>query len=340
MQAYLGVRADSAARGSEQQEGVIVRDVHPDGPAARAGIRKGDVITRVGRRPVDDFADLCNAITRHQPGDRVTIEARRDGQEKTFQVNLSERAAHWMPQADEERGGPERFGRQEEQERYGRSQGDSAERNRDVQRLGRRIERLEDRLHEQADFSRDRSGLYGASRRAAFLGVQARAWTPSASRRRGGMAEEGVQITEVDPDSAADEVGLRPGDVITAVNSRDIATPQELRQAVQRAGTGREITLEVLRGERQREVRFHPDGRSARAEDVYALQRMARRIAQLEDRIQDRDDFSRDRQDRYGRWQGDAYSSRDIQEMQQQLQRLQDRLRDLEQYQQSGRQRD
>ncbi|HEY7156378.1 MAG TPA: hypothetical protein VH575_20595, partial [Gemmataceae bacterium] len=34
LQAYLGVRTDTAARGGYQQEGVIVREVQPDGPAA------------------------------------------------------------------------------------------------------------------------------------------------------------------------------------------------------------------------------------------------------------------------------------------------------------------
>jgi C-terminal processing protease CtpA/Prc len=340
MQAYLGVGADTAARGADQQEGVIVREVQPDGPAAQAGIRRGDVITKVGRRVVEDSDDLCNAITRHRAGERVTIQARRNGQERTFQVNLNERAARWMPQTDDERG-QGRFGRQEEQERYSRWQDDSGEQNRFLQRLTRRIERLEDRLQQdQAEFGRDRFGQSGVSRRTAFLGVQTREWTPSASRRHGGTAEEGVQVTQVDPDSAADEAGLRQGDVITAVNGRDIATPQELRQAVQRVGTGREITLEILRGDRQREIRVRSDSRSAGGEGMGVFQRLARQIEQLEDRIQERANSSRGSQDRYGRFQGDGQSSRDVQEMQRQIRQLESRLRDIEQQQQSGRQRD
>jgi C-terminal processing protease CtpA/Prc len=340
MQAYLGVRADTAARGAEQEEGVIVREVQAASPAARAGIRKGDVITQVGRRVVEDFDDLCNAVTRHQPGERITIWAQRNGQERTFQVRLSERAARRMPNADDEFGGQGRLGRQEEQERYGRDQFEDSDQNRTLQRLVRRIERLEDRLHQdQGEFSRDRRGSFGASRQAILQGVQTRTWTPSASQRRSGTADEGVQVTEIDRDCAACEAGLRRGDVITAVNGRDISSPQELRQAIQRTGTGREVTLEVQRDDRQKEIRVRPEGRSVSGEGMGVLGRLARQIEQLEERIQERAN-NRDRQDRYGRYQGDAQSSRDIQEMQRQIQRLEERLHEIEQHQQNGRQRD
>ena len=130
------------------------------------------------------------------------------------------------------------------------------------------------------------------------------------------------------------EIGLRTGDVITAVNGRDIATPQELRQAMQRAGTNREITLKVQHGDRQRELRVHLDGRSTGAEDRYALQRLARRMEQLEGSIQEQGDFNRSRQDRYGRGQDmDTESYRDLQEMRRLLHQLDNRLRDIEQNQ-------
>lgn len=306
MQAYLGVRADIAALGAEREGGVAILEVQPNGPAERAGLRKGDIITQVGRRVVEDFDDLCNAISRHQPGDRVAIQVQRDGQDRTLRVNLSERAAYWMPRADEERENQGRFGRLQDRDRYGRWQGDRAEQGRDLDRLIRRIEQLEDRLQEQGDTGRDRFESFGDSRSSAFLGVRSRTWNPSTSQRRGGVAEVGVQVTEIATDSSADEAGLRRGDVITAVNGRDIATPQDLHQALQRLGSRRDITLDIQRGEQQKEVRARLDGRS----------------------------ISHNSQDRYGRGQG-AYSEefRDIQEMQRRLQRLENRLRDIEQNQ-------
>jgi hypothetical protein len=149
-----------------------------------------------------------------------------------------------------------------------------------------------------------------------------------------------VQVTDIDRDCAACEAGLRRGDVITAINNQNISTPQELRQAVQRTGTGREVTLEILRDDRQKEIRIRPEGRSAGGEGMGVFGRLARQIEQLEERIQGRANSNRDRQDRYGRFQGEAQSSRDVQELQRQIQRLEDRLHDIEQNQQSSRQRD
>lgn len=339
MQAYLGVRADTAAQAAEQEGGVAILEVQSNGPAAEAGLRKGDIITQVGRRTVEDFDDLANAITRHQPGARVAIQARRDGQERTFHVNLSSRTARWMPPADDDVDGQRRFSRLGEREGYGR-QSARAEEERDLRQMERRMERLEERLQEQGDFRSDRREAYGASRQAAFLGVRTRSWVPGVSRRRAGDAyyEAGVEVTELQPDSPMDEAGVRLGDVITAVNGRDVATPQEWRQATQRVGTGREIILDVQRGDRQRVVRVHLDGLSARAGDARAFQQLQRRMEQLEDRIQDQGDFSRNRPDRYGRSQDtDADSVRDLQEMRRLLHHLDNRLRDLEQNQQFSR---
>jgi len=241
-----------------------------------------------------------------------------------------------MPGADEDRGG--RFGRPEGQDRYGRFQGESTELSRDVQRLARQVQRLEALLQGPAEFTRERQGQDGASGRTAFLGVQSRAWVPGANRRRVGGAEEGARVTEIDPDSPAAEAGLRPGDVITAVNGREVATPQELRQAVRRAGAGQGLTLSVLRGDRHLSLRAHLEGRAAGAEEAYALQRLARRMRQLEERTEDQAESSRERQDRYGRWQGaGAERFGDLQEVQRRLQRLEARLRELEQEQQGGR---
>src|SRR5215471_8572264 len=50
--------------------GLLVRDLTPDGPAARAGVQKGDVILRVSNRQVDDYDHLVNALAGHSPGDQ------------------------------------------------------------------------------------------------------------------------------------------------------------------------------------------------------------------------------------------------------------------------------
>jgi serine protease Do len=53
--------------------------VIPNAPADQAGIKSGDVITRVDNEPVREPSDVSNAIADNKPGDRVQIQVQRDG---------------------------------------------------------------------------------------------------------------------------------------------------------------------------------------------------------------------------------------------------------------------
>jgi putative serine protease PepD len=62
----------------------------PGGPAERAGIRPGDVVTAIGGRPVADSEELIVAIRAERPGDTVSLTVERDGQERQVDVVLGE----------------------------------------------------------------------------------------------------------------------------------------------------------------------------------------------------------------------------------------------------------
>jgi S1-C subfamily serine protease len=83
--AYLGVSTTRATGGPR-----IVRTV-PDGPADDAGLRRGDVITKVGAHETDDPGDLSAAVDRARPGDRVRVAIRRSGRTRTVVVRLGRR---------------------------------------------------------------------------------------------------------------------------------------------------------------------------------------------------------------------------------------------------------
>ncbi|NUL02446.1 trypsin-like peptidase domain-containing protein [Streptomyces lunaelactis] len=65
--------------------------VTPDGPAAKAGFKAGDVITKFNGKPIDSGPTLISEIWNHKPGDKVTLTFQRDGKEKTADVVLGER---------------------------------------------------------------------------------------------------------------------------------------------------------------------------------------------------------------------------------------------------------
>ncbi|MFE2250903.1 S1C family serine protease, partial [Streptomyces lavendulae] len=76
-----GARVDS--KGEDGKPSVVA-----DGPGARAGIRAGDVITKVDGVRVHGGDELIIKIRAHRPGDRLTLTVLRDGTERTLEVQL------------------------------------------------------------------------------------------------------------------------------------------------------------------------------------------------------------------------------------------------------------
>lgn len=85
------VTSDVASRvGLKEVRGVLVNSVSPRGPADKAGIRAGDVITAVNGTPVDDPNSFRNRIAATSPGTSVTLSILRDGREQQVTARLGE----------------------------------------------------------------------------------------------------------------------------------------------------------------------------------------------------------------------------------------------------------
>ncbi|MBN1164840.1 MAG: M28 family peptidase [Candidatus Krumholzibacteriota bacterium] len=72
-------------------KGVRIGAVTGGSPAEKAGLRKGDVIIRLGTFPVGDLRDYSQALKQFRPGDRVEVVYLRGGSEKKTMVTLAER---------------------------------------------------------------------------------------------------------------------------------------------------------------------------------------------------------------------------------------------------------
>jgi hypothetical protein len=79
-----------AAPAEDEQPGIKVADVMPDGPAAKAGIRAGDRLTKAGGKPIKEVGDLIGAIDAAK-GKPVGIELVRDGEPQKLQVTPQKR---------------------------------------------------------------------------------------------------------------------------------------------------------------------------------------------------------------------------------------------------------
>jgi serine protease Do len=95
--AYLGVGTtdlspeDADRFGLPVESGAIVEQVEPGSGADAAGVRRGDIIVRLGNDPIDSAGDLFGALRDYQPGDTVELTVVRDGEELTLDVTLGER---------------------------------------------------------------------------------------------------------------------------------------------------------------------------------------------------------------------------------------------------------
>jgi serine protease Do len=76
--------------GMKKAEGALVAEPQANGPAAKAGIESGDVITAVNGEPVKDARELARTIGGLPPGNAVKLNVLHKGQEKTVNLTLGQ----------------------------------------------------------------------------------------------------------------------------------------------------------------------------------------------------------------------------------------------------------
>lgn len=94
---YLGVGIQpidediAGALGIDRNVGELISRVEPNGPAAKAGIRQGDVVVRVNNQAVTPDTTLSFLVANVRPGTRIPIELIRDGRRVTVQATTDTR---------------------------------------------------------------------------------------------------------------------------------------------------------------------------------------------------------------------------------------------------------
>jgi serine protease Do len=93
--AWLGVSIQqltpelAESLGVEDTRGALVAGVTPDGPAAKAGLKTGDVIVSFNDKPVDSHNGLPTLVAATKIGETVAVQVLRDGARKTLDVTLA-----------------------------------------------------------------------------------------------------------------------------------------------------------------------------------------------------------------------------------------------------------
>jgi serine protease Do len=119
---WLGVQIQSIneeiARtlGLQRAEGALVAEPQPDSPAARAGIRSGDVIVGLNGQPVRDARDLTRRVAGLEPDQRAQFEILRNGERQTVEVQIGRLQEQQQARAGQGGRGQQGQGRGEDQD--------------------------------------------------------------------------------------------------------------------------------------------------------------------------------------------------------------------------------
>ena len=94
---FLGVRLTELTPelrehfGAPRDAGVMIASVEADGPAAKAGLKVGDVVTRAGETPVSLASDLSRAVGRKEEGEKLALGIVRNGKPASVEVMVAAR---------------------------------------------------------------------------------------------------------------------------------------------------------------------------------------------------------------------------------------------------------
>src|ERR1700683_2954166 len=195
--------------------GVEVVDVEPDSPAAKAGLKQQDVITRYDGQAVEGTVQFRRLVRETPAGRSISLTISRNGSAQEISVELGDRSAFY------------------EKKMKGKM--------RDVGNASV----LSD---PNFDFHMDAPLVSGdLDNRAPSLGISAEDLSGQLGDYFGAPNGAGILVREVRSGTAAERAGLKAGDVIVKVNGKPVGLLSELRQQLRDKSDEKTVSLGILR---------------------------------------------------------------------------------------------
>jgi serine protease Do len=189
---WLGISIEDG-----QTQGASIRSVETDSPAAKVGLKAGDVVVEYNKTPVLGAMQLTRLIRETPSGRTVDVKVRRDNGEQVFQVTLARN--------------PDR-----------------------TTQLLSNFPMLD--IRDRLDDMRLNAPHIQMSMSSVLSGIRVDSMTSQLRQFFGVNGDYGVLVASVDAASTAERAGLRAGDVITGVDNRDVRTPAEFDREMRSAG--------------------------------------------------------------------------------------------------------
>jgi serine protease Do len=193
--------------------GVIVEDVEPDSPAAKAGIKEHDVIAQYDGQPVEGTVQFRRLVGETPPGRTITLAISRGGATQNISVELGDRTAYFVKKM---KGKMRDFG-----EAYSFS-----------------MPNFNVEMPDMPDVT---------DARTPTLGINGEDLTGQLGSYFGAPNNAGVLVREVRPGTAAEKAGLKAGDVILKVEGKEVRTLADLRAQLREKSDQTSVTIGVLR---------------------------------------------------------------------------------------------
>ncbi len=227
---------------ANDDKGVRISGVTPDGPAARAGIRDGDIVTAIDGKSIGKSAgDARGALGNLKDGQEVTLAYARGDQKGTVKLKAQRREAwNWPMLMNDD---PEHPFLPKDFNEHIRS---------DVERAEREAERTYEHDHERVEQQVERatrdamkhgpSGHMVVRTGMPWWGLNLAPLNADLGHYFG--ADKGVLVIAADNDSLP---GLRAGDVITNIGGETVNRPEDALRALRDQESGKDVAIKLLR---------------------------------------------------------------------------------------------
>jgi serine protease Do len=193
--------------------GVIVTDVQPDGPAAKAGLKENDVLVQYDGQTVEGTVQFRRLVRETPPGRKVDVVISRDGRTVTLSVELADRNAYYEKRM---RGTMNDFGKP----------------------FSLSVPNVE---------ITGPGPLLWVDARAPILGIEAEDLTGQLGSYFGAPDNAGVLVREVRAEGAAQKAGLKAGDVIIKIDDKPVKSLGDLREQLRQDRDHKTIKIGLLR---------------------------------------------------------------------------------------------